>query len=128
MYLEVLGKGSSPRRSTAMADTKLQDATSVVRGRITARVPQHVESLLQTAAEIAGSTLNQFVVQAALVAAEKVIEHERIIRLSGENAKWFCDLIDNPPPPKPALVDAFKRINARKVASAGPDSTFEFGT
>lgn len=89
-----------------MAHTKLQDATSVGRGRISARVSLSAQELVQQAADMVGSTLNQFVVQAVLEAAEKVVERERIIRLSGENAQWFCNLIDNPPPPSPALVEA----------------------
>lgn len=89
-----------------MAHTKLQDATSVGRGRISARVSLSVQELVQQAADMVGSTLNQFVVQAVLENAEKVVERERVIRLSGENAQWLCNLIDNPPPPSPALVEA----------------------
>lgn len=110
-----------------MAKTKLQDATSVSRGRIAARVPLNVQTLVQQAADMVGSTLNQFVVQAALEAAEKVFENERIIRLHGDNAKWFFDLLDNPPPLSPVLRDEFARYNARKVTNEGPDSVFEFG-
>ena len=49
-----------------MAKAKLQDVTSVSRGRITARVPNHVIDVLELAANMVGSTLNQFVTQAAL--------------------------------------------------------------
>lgn len=111
-----------------MAHTKLQDATSVSRGRITARVSQHVQDVLELAADIVGSTLNQFVTQAALEKAEKIVENERIIRMSGDDAAWFFNLLDNPPPPSPDLVDAFKRYNARKLVNEGSSSTFEFGT
>lgn len=111
-----------------MAHTKLQDATSVSRGRITARVSQHVQDVLELAASMVGSTLNQFVAQAALEKAEKVIENERIIRLSGDDAAWFFDLLDNPPPASPALVDAFTHYNAKKVSDEGSNSTFELGT
>lgn len=111
-----------------MADTKLQDAAaSVGRGRITARVPQHVEEVLQQAADLVGATLNQFVVQAALARAEEVIERERTIRLSGDTAEWFFNLLDNPPPPAPGLVEAFKRYHAGKVSDGGSDSAFEAG-
>jgi uncharacterized protein (DUF1778 family) len=123
-----LGQRPAPmKEGRSMANTKLQDATSVSRGRIAARVPIGVQELVQQAADMVGSTFNQFVTQAVLEAAEKVIERERIIRLSGENAKWFFDLLDNPPPPSLALRDAFKRYNARKVVDEGSASTFEFG-
>ena len=111
-----------------MANTKLLDAASVSRGRITARVPQNVIEVLETAAIMVGSTLNQFVTQAAVEKAEKIIENERIIRMSAATATWFFDFIDNPPPPSPALANAFKRYHARKVENAGSGSTFDFCT
>lgn len=48
------------------------------RGRITARVPLAVQEILKTAATLTGATLNQFVVQAALREAERIIEQERV--------------------------------------------------
>ena len=49
---------------------------ATARGRITARLSADKQELLQLAADLSGSTLNQFVVQSALRAAEQVIEHE----------------------------------------------------
>ncbi|PXX42754.1 DUF1778 domain-containing protein [Aquitalea magnusonii] len=108
-----------------MANSKLQDATVSPRGRITARVPQHVEKILQEAAELAGATLNQFVVQAALAAAEQLIERERVIHLSGENAAWLCQLLDHPPS-SAALQAAFQQYQARKGEHEGSDTSLEF--
>ncbi|HZX32497.1 MAG TPA: DUF1778 domain-containing protein [Rhodocyclaceae bacterium] len=109
-----------------MAQTKLQDATSVSRGRITARVPQSVVDVLELAASMVGSTLNQFVTQAALEKAEKIVENERILQMSESTTAWFFNLLDNPPAPSQNLVDAFSRYNARKALDAGSNSTFEF--
>lgn len=109
-----------------MAQTRLQDATSVSRGRITARVPQNVADVLELAASMVGSTLNQFVTQAALEKAERIVENERILRLSENTAAWFFDLLDNPPAPSQNLVDALNRYSARKSSNAGSSSTFEF--
>lgn len=53
-----------------MRQAKLHDMTTE-RGRITARVPQSVVHVLESAAMLVGSTLNQFVTQAALEKAEK---------------------------------------------------------
>ena len=58
------------------------------RGRITARVPQTVQDTLQQAAELLGATLNQFVVQAALSEARRVIERDRVIHLSSTDAAF----------------------------------------
>lgn len=109
-----------------MAQTRLQDATSVSRGRITARVSQNVADVLELAASIVGSTLNQFVTQAALEKAEKIVENERILQMSESTAAWFFNLLDNPPAPSQNLVDAFSRYNARKASNAGSNSSFEF--
>lgn len=104
---------------------KLTSAALSGRGRITARVSQNVVEILETAATLVGSTLNQFVTQAALEKAEKIIENEKIIRLSQEAATWFFDLVDNPPAPSPELKNAFQRYHARKVEDAGSNSTFD---
>lgn len=109
-----------------MAQTKLQGATSVSRGRITARVSQNVADVLELAASMVGSTLNQFVTQAALEKAERIVENERTLQLSQNTAALFFDLLDNPPAPSQELVDAMNRYNARKTSNAGSNSSFEF--
>lgn len=95
------------------------------RGRITARVPQHIVDMLNIAANIMGATLNQFVTQAALEKAEKVIDNERAWQVSQETAAWFFSLLENPPATNAALSDAFMRYDARKTNDAGADSIFE---
>lgn len=110
-----------------MAKTKVRETSPKNRGRITARVPQSLVETLDLAASMVGSTVSQFVAQAALEKAERIIENERVIRMSAQTAAWFFDLIDNPPPPNPTLANAMKRYNARKVSDEGSNSTFEFG-
>ncbi|MDR1710077.1 MAG: DUF1778 domain-containing protein [Candidatus Accumulibacter sp.] len=73
------------------------------RGRITARVPLAVQKTLETAASLTGATLNQFVVQTALREAERIIEQERVIRLSRRDTEAFLAALDRPPPPNAAL-------------------------
>ena len=46
--------------------------------RVTARVPKKVQDRLQYAADLAGATLNQFLVQSALKEAEAIIEQENL--------------------------------------------------
>jgi uncharacterized protein (DUF1778 family) len=78
------------------------------RQRITARVSDSVRVTLEQAAELLGSTVNQFVVQTAYQEAQRVIERETIIRLSQEDARTVLSLFDNPPKPNKRLKDAVK--------------------
>lgn len=108
-----------------MEQNRSQSANSGSRGRITARVPQNVVDVLELAASMVGSTLNQFVTQAALEKAEKIVENERLLQLSENTAACFFDLLDNPPEPTQQLLDGFARYNARKLDDAGANSSFE---
>jgi uncharacterized protein (DUF1778 family) len=49
--------------------------------RITTRISAHVHEKVQAAAAIVGSTLSQFVVQASLEKAEKILESQSAIVL-----------------------------------------------
>jgi uncharacterized protein (DUF1778 family) len=81
--------------------------------RISARVPETVYALLTRAAALTGSTVNQFLVQAALERARAVIEEESIIRLSGESSEVFFEAIENPPEPNEKLKAAFRAHRER---------------
>ncbi|KJH69861.1 type II toxin-antitoxin system TacA family antitoxin [Aliterella atlantica] len=74
--------------------------------RITARVTPRVQATLQEAAELSGATINQFIVQAALKEAHRVLEAERIITLSARDAETVFNLIENPPAPNELLKAA----------------------
>ena len=89
--------------------------TTQERGRITARVPQNVQDTLQQAADLLGATLNQFVVQAALNEAQRVIERGRVIHLSGNDAAFLLNLLENPPAPNARLAQALRNYESRKA-------------
>lgn len=86
-----------------MLDASKNDA------RITARIPLHVRETLQRAAELSGATLNQFVVQASLKEAHRVLEDEHVIILSQQDADKVFSLIENPPAPNARLKVAAER-------------------
>ena len=86
--------------------------------RIGARVPHDVYETLCRAAELSGSTVNQFLVQSALKEAQSVIEREEIIRLSSRDWGWLLALLDNPPKPNSKLKAAIKRYQKAKQADA----------
>jgi len=79
------------------------------RDRITARVSQPIATKLQLAADLTGATLNQFLVQAAIEKADKIIDREQTIHFSSEDAALFIKMLDNPTPPNAALTKAFER-------------------
>lgn len=83
------------------------------RGRITARVPHKVQKVLLQAAGLQGATLNQFLVQAALSEARRVIERSRVIRLTGADAAFLLDLLEKPPAPSARLRKALRNYKAR---------------
>jgi uncharacterized protein (DUF1778 family) len=98
--------------------------TSEERGRITARVPQNVQDTLQQAADLVGSPLNQFIVQAALREAQRVIDRERVLELSGHDAAFLLKLLEKPGRPNARLARALQQY--RSGALDADHSAFEW--
>jgi uncharacterized protein (DUF1778 family) len=86
--------------------------------RIGARVPHEVYETLCRAAELTGSTVNQFLVQAALKEAQAVIERENQLRLTTRDWACLLDLMDNPPEPNAALRSALQTYHQARQADA----------
>lgn len=53
--------------------------------------------------------MNQFLVQAALKEADRIIERERAIHFTLEDAALFMGMLDNPRAPNAALTKAYER-------------------
>lgn len=66
-----------------------------------------------------GATVNQFVVQAALREAERIIEQERIIRLTERDFEAFLQALDAPAPLNKALTNAFQDYANRRNDQTG---------
>ena len=94
-------------------------ATTAERGRITTRVPAQVQNTLELAAAMVGATVNQFMVQSALREAERIIEQERVIRLSARDARMFIQALENSSPPNARLKAALKRYEKAKLGDEG---------
>ena len=77
--------------------------------RLTTRITEHVQDTLQAAADLVGATLNQFVVQAALEKAERVIESETTLLLTRREALRLFELTQAPP----VRNEQFLRAQAR---------------
>ena len=64
--------------------------------RITARVDFDTQELLQQAAAISGiSSINSFVLNAAIEKAKKILEYEQTLRLSKQDAILLVDALDS---------------------------------
>jgi uncharacterized protein (DUF1778 family) len=65
--------------------------------RITARVDVDTQDLLTKAAAIAGmSSINSFVLSAAIEKAKQVIEREQVLKLSQADALLLMEALDRP--------------------------------
>ena len=90
--------------------------------RVTNRIPQTVTLKLQEAADLTGATLNQFMVQASLEKAEKILEREKTIHFSMQDAAMIINLLDNPAKPNAALLRAFDRFKQREIDNGNQSS------
>jgi len=88
--------------------------------RLTTRITDHVQDKLQIAADLVGATLNQFVVQAALEKAEKIIETESTIVMTRRESLMLLDMMENPPPRNEKFLQAQARY--RNVKKDGHSS------
>jgi uncharacterized protein (DUF1778 family) len=89
--------------------------------RLTTRITDHVQERLQVAADLVGATLNQFVVQAALEKAEKLIESESTIVLNRSESLQLLAMLENPPPRNEKFLQAqarYQRIRSDADSAA----------
>ncbi|NHZ37223.1 type II toxin-antitoxin system TacA family antitoxin [Massilia rubra] len=86
---------------------------------ITARLPRPDTMKLQAAADRSGVTLNEFIVQAALEKADTLLDPERTIYFSQNDAAMLIKMLDNPRKPNAAMMKAYKRFKEMKNGSAG---------
>lgn len=83
-----------------------------INASVTITIPDDVLKSLVAAAEFTGATLSQFVMQAAREKAQQLMDRENFIPITADDAAMLVELIENPPPPNRALLEAFKRSKA----------------
>ena len=84
------------------------------RTRLVARIPTRTRKTIQAAAELQGSTLNQFVTEAAHQKALELLDQASSIRLNSEQTRRVFDLLDRAPKPNRALLAA-KAVHRRLI-------------
>ncbi len=78
--------------------------------RITARVDTNTQTLLARAAALAGvSSINSFVLNAAIEKAKQLIEQDQVLKLSEHDAARLAEALDAPAKLHPRLHEAAKR-------------------
>ncbi|ELJ8538684.1 DUF1778 domain-containing protein [Vibrio cholerae] len=82
--------------------------------RITARVDVDTQNLLTKAAALAGmSSINSFVLNAAIEKAKQVIEREQALKLSQADAVLLMEALDNPAVANAKLKLASERYESK---------------
>jgi uncharacterized protein (DUF1778 family) len=80
--------------------------------RITARVTPQIQELLSKAVAISGVTsINSFILSAAIDKAKDIIAKESMLNLTQKDTMLFLDAIENPKSNK-KLKDAFIKYNS----------------
>jgi len=77
--------------------------------RLEARLNQVQKKLIQHAADLAGSSLTDFVLKASQEAAHKIIREHEVVTLTAYESERFVNALINPPAPNKALKKAAKR-------------------
>ena len=79
--------------------------------RITARVTPQIQELLTKAAAISGvSSINSFILNAAVDKARYILEQEKVLNLTQKDTMLFLDALNNPKENE-KLKKAFKKYN-----------------
>ena len=82
--------------------------------RFPMQIPPAEKARLMRAAALERTSLKDFVLRNALLAAEAVIEKAERISLDEEQTRFMLDLLDNPPKPNAKLVAAARSLAARE--------------
>ncbi len=83
--------------------------------RLVARVSQDVQELIQSAAELSGTTVSQFLVDTMVTKAKVVIAEATTMKLSLEGSKKLFALLDSPPPLNNKLKALAERYNRGEI-------------
>ena len=89
-------------------------AASDKTSRFPMQIPPAEKARLMRAAALERTSLKDFVLRNALLAAEAVIEKAGRTSLDEEQTRFILDLLDNPPKPNAKLLTAARALSARK--------------
>lgn len=83
--------------------------------RITARVDANTQTLLSKATALAGMTsINSFVLSAAIDKAKQILEREKVLKLNEQDALLLVEALDSPATIHPKLKTAAEKYNNKE--------------
>ncbi len=88
-------------------------AAAETTSRFPMQIPPAEKARLMRAAALERTSLKDFVLRNALIAAETVIQKAERIHLDEAQARFVMDLLDNPPEPNARLLAAARSLAAR---------------
>jgi uncharacterized protein (DUF1778 family) len=97
-------------------ETKVMAVKGRKEERIETRLPSEAKQQIEYAAELQGRSVSDFVVSAALVEAAKVIEQQKVLRLSIADSQALAEAILNPPKPNAKAIAAARRYKQKMGA------------
>jgi uncharacterized protein (DUF1778 family) len=77
--------------------------------RVSVNLPKGLRTRIEEAAALRGVSIGVFLAEAASREADAVIEKERVIQLTREDAELIVSLIENPPAPNANLRKAVRK-------------------
>jgi len=78
--------------------------------RLDARVSREEKEMIETAANLRGTSFSDFIRMVTKEAALKTIREHEILALSGESRRVFVEALLNPPRPNAKLIAAARRL------------------
>jgi uncharacterized protein (DUF1778 family) len=103
-------------KAVAYAETQMMAVKHRKERRMETRLPADAKRQIEYAAELQGRSVSDFVVAAALLEATKVIEQQKLIRLSMQDSEALAEAILNPPKANAKAVAAARRYKQRMGA------------
>jgi uncharacterized protein (DUF1778 family) len=77
--------------------------------RLSIRANADQKSVLRRAADARHTTMSQFVLEASLNEASRILAEESVLKVSAEEYEWLCKLMDDPPRELPKLKELANR-------------------
>ncbi|MDD2774509.1 MAG: DUF1778 domain-containing protein [Gallionella sp.] len=77
--------------------------------RINLRTSVEAKTMIERAAALMGTTVSAFMVQNAYQAAQRIVSENDTLLLTQRDFAAFTDALNNPPPPKAALIELMAR-------------------